>query len=320
MQLGKHVYVEKPLTHTVYEARKLAKAAKEYNVVTQMGNQGHAGEGARIVNEWIQAGAIGDVHEVHTWTDRPIWPQGDLKKPEEIPSVPNYLDWNTWIGPAPYRPYHPAYHPFKWRGWWDFGTGALGDMGAHILDQPFWALNLDFPKTIQASSSKFSDQTYPLASIITWKFPEKDGRAPVKIVWYDGGLLPPRPAELEPGRRLGACIYYGSKGMLMHGNYGEGPRLIPETKMKDFTPPPKTIPRSPGIYEEWFEAIKNGTKSTTDFSYSAKLTETMLLGNIAVKMQSKNTILEYDGEKGEFTNMDEANQYLTKKYPKGWEL
>lgn len=320
MQLGKHVYVQKPLTHTVYEARKLAKAAKEYNVVSQMGNQGHASEGARLVNEWIAAGAIGDIHEIHTWTNRPIWPQGDMERPEEIPSLPNYLDWNLWLGPAPYRPYHPAYHPFKWRGWWDFGTGALGDMGAHILDQPFWALNLDSPNTIQASSSKFSDQTYPLASIVTWTFPEKDGRAPVKIKWFDGGLLPPRPEDLEPERKLGAVIYYGSDGKLMHNAYGDSPRLIPETAMKEFNPPEQTIPRSPGIYEEWIEAIKNGGKSTTDFEYSAKLTEMMLLGNIAIKMKDKNTILEYDGEKGEFTNLDEANEHLTIKYPKGWEL
>ncbi|MBK7979170.1 MAG: Gfo/Idh/MocA family oxidoreductase [Ignavibacteriae bacterium] len=319
INLGKHVYVQKPLTHTVYEARTLAKAAKEHNIVSQMGNQGHASDGARLINEWISGGAIGDVHEVHCWTNRPIWPQG-IKKPEEVPSLPNYLDWNLWIGPAPYRDYHPAYHPFSWRGWWDFGTGALGDMGAHILDQPFWALDLDFPDTIQASSSEFNDQTYPVSSIVTWTFPKKGKRAPVKIIWYDGGLLPPRPVDLEPGRKLGVCIYYGSKGKLMHDSYGESPRLIPETAMQKFTPPKKTIPRSPGIYEEWIQAIKNGTKSTTDFEYSAKLTETMLLGNIAIKLKDKNTILEYDGKDGKFTNMDEANELLTKKYPQGWEM
>ncbi|MBK7106967.1 MAG: Gfo/Idh/MocA family oxidoreductase [Ignavibacteriae bacterium] len=317
--LGKHVYVQKPLTHTVYEARKLAQAAKEYNIVSQMGNQGHASDGARLINEWIADGAIGDVHEVHTWTNRPIWPQG-IKKPEEIPSLPNYLDWNLWLGPAPYREYHPAYHPFSWRGWWDFGTGALGDMGAHILDQPFWALNLDFPDTIQATSSEFNEETFPVSSIVTWTFPEKDGRAPVKIVWYDGGLMPPRPEDLEPGRKLGVCIYYGSDGKLMHDSYGESPRLIPETAMKNFDMPKKTLLRSPGIYEEWIQAIKNGTKSTTDFEYSAKLTETMLLGNVAIKLKEKNTILEYDGKKGQFTNMDEANELLTKKYPQGWEM
>ncbi|MFZ1290649.1 MAG: hypothetical protein WAR79_11200, partial [Melioribacteraceae bacterium] len=317
--LGKHVYVQKPLTHTVYEARKLAQAVKEFNVVSQMGNQGHASDGARLINEWIAAGTIGDVHEVHTWTNRPIWPQG-IKKPEEIPSLPNYLDWNLWLGPAPYREYHPAYHPFSWRGWWDFGTGALGDMGAHILDQPFWALNLDFPDTVQATSSEFNEETFPVSSIVTWTFPEKDGRAPVKIVWYDGGLMPPRPEDLESGRKLGVCIYYGSDGKLMHDSYGESPRLIPETAMKNFDMPEKTLLRSPGIYEEWIQAIKNGTKSTTDFEYSAKLTETMLLGNIAIKLKEKNTILEYDGKKGQFTNLDEANELLTKKYPNGWEM
>lgn len=320
IQRGKHVYVQKPLTHTVDEARKLAKAAKENNIVSQMGNQGHAGEGARLVNEWIADDAIGDIHEVHSWTNRPIWPQGDIERPKEIPSLPNYLNWNLWLGAAPYRPYHPAYHPFAWRGWWDFGTGALGDMGAHILDQPFWALDLDFPTTVHATSTKFNDEAYPLGSIITWTFPEKDGRAPVKLIWYDGGLLPPRPVELEPGRQMGSCIYYGSDGMLMHNTYGDSPRLIPETAMQDYTLPEKTIPRSPGISEEWISAIKNGTKSTTDFEYSAKLTEMMLLGNIAIKLKEKETILEYDGKKGEFTNMDEANQYLTKKYSKGFEL
>ena len=203
MKRGIHVYVQKPLTHTVEEARVLAKTAKENNIVSQMGNQGHAGDGARLVNEWIADDAIGDVKEVHSWTNRPIWPQGDVARPEEIPSLPNYLNWNQWLGPAPYRPYHPAYHPFAWRGYWDFGTGALGDMGAHILDQPFWALDLDYPDTIHATSTEFNDEMYPLGSIVTWTFPEKDGRAPLKIVWYDGGLLPPRPEVLESGRKMG---------------------------------------------------------------------------------------------------------------------
>ena len=320
MKRGIHVYVQKPLTHTVEEARVLAKTAKENNIVSQMGNQGHAGDGARLVNEWIADDAIGDVNEVHSWTNRPIWPQGDVARPEEIPSLPNYLNWNQWLGPAPYRPYHPAYHPFAWRGYWDFGTGALGDMGAHILDQPFWALDLDYPDTIHATSTEFNDEMYPLGSIVTWTFPEKDGRAPLKLVWYDGGLLPPRPEVLEPGRKMGACIYYGDDGMLMHDTYGNSPRLIPETAMREYDIPEKTIPRSPGIYEEWLEAIKNGGKSTTDFSYSSKLTETMLLGNIAIKLKEKNTILEYDGEKGEFTNMPEANELLSKEYKNGFEL
>lgn len=320
MKRGIHVYVQKPLTHTVEEARVLAKTAKENNIVSQMGNQGHAGDGARLVNEWIADDAIGDVHEVHSWTNRPIWPQGIIPRPTETPSLPNYLDWNQWIGPAPYRPYHPAYHPFNWRGFWDFGTGALGDMGAHILDQPFWALDLDYPDTVYATSTEFNDDKFPLASIVTWTFPEKNGRGPLKLVWYDGGLLPPRPLELEPGRKMGACIYYGEDGMLMHDTYGNSPRLIPETAMREYNLPEKTIPRSPGIYEEWLEAIKNGGKSTTDFSYSSKLTETMLLGNIAIRLKDKDTVLEYDGKKGEFTNMPEANALLSKKYENGFEL
>lgn len=324
MQLGKHVFVQKPLTKTILEARKLYEASKKYNVVTQMGNQGHAGEGARLINEWIWDGAIGDISEVHAWTNRPIWPQGNLERPDEIPSVPSTLDWNLWLGPARHRPYHPAYHPFNWRGWAEFGTGALGDMGAHIIDHPFWALDLDAPSTVQASTTKFSKESFPLASMVTWTFPEKDDRAPVKFTWYDGGLMPPRPEELEPGRMMGdkggGVIYYGEDGKLMHSVYGEQPRLIPETAMKDYDRPEKTIPRSPGIHEEWINAIKEGTKSTTDFEYSTKLTEMMLLGNIAIQLKEKNTILEWDSKELKFTNLDEANELLHYDYAPGWSL
>jgi len=323
MEMGKHVYCQKPLTHTVYEARKMAEAAKKYNVVTQMGNQGHAGEETRLIVEWIEDGAIGDVNEVHIWTNRPIWPQG-ITRPEAIPSCPETLDWNLWLGPAPHRPYHPCYHPFNWRGWWDFGTGAVGDMGAHFIDQPFWALGLGHPTTIQASSTKFNNETYPLASIITYHFPERKNKPAVKLVWYDGGLMPPRPEELEPGRKMGdsggGVLYIGTKGKLMHGTYGTGVRLIPETAMQQYSRPKKTIPRSPGIYQEWIDAIKNNTKSTTDFSYSGKLTEVMLLGNVAVRMAEKNTILQWDPVKFEFPNLPEANAFLTKAYRPGWEL
>ncbi len=325
IQLGKHVFVQKPLTHTVYEARKLAEAAREKGVVTQMGNQGHAGEGSRLICEWIWSGAIGDVYEVHTWTNRPIWPQGkDVTRPQEIPSTPPTLHWNLWLGPAPWRPYHPAYVPFNWRGWWDFGTGALGDMGAHIIDQPYWALKLDLPETIQATSTEFNEETYPQASIVRYQFPQRGNLPPVKLIWYDGGLMPPRPEDLEDGRRMGTkgggCIFYGTKGKLMCSVYGENPRLIPESKMKAFKRPPKTIPRSPGIHQEWIEAIKKGTKSTTDFEYSARLTETMLLGNIAIKVADKNKILRYDGQNMRFLNCDAANDLLKSDYRKGWSL
>lgn len=323
MQLGKHVYCQKPLTHTVYEARRLAEAAKEYNVVTQMGNQGHAGEESRLIVEWIEDGAIGDVYEVHIWTNRPIWPQGIIR-PDTIPSCPETLDWNLWLGPAPNRPYHPCYHPFNWRGWWDFGTGALGDMGAHFIDQPFWALDLGHPSTIQASSTKFNNETYPVSSMVTYHFPERKNKPAVKLVWYDGGLMPPRPEELEPGRKMGdsggGVLYIGTKGKMMHGTYGTGVRLIPETAMQQYNRPQKTIPRSPGIYLEWINAIKNNTKSTTDFVYSGKLTEVMLLGNIAIKTADKFTILQWDPVKFEFPNLPEANALLTKQYSTGWSL
>jgi predicted dehydrogenase len=323
IQMKKHVFVQKPLTHTVYEARKLAEAAKKTGVVTQMGNQGHAGEGARLINEWIWDGAIGDVTEVHTWTNRPVWPQ-NIERPITIPSVPPTLDWNQWLGPAPWRPYHPAYVPFTWRGWWDFGVGALGDMGAHIIDHPFWALDLGYPDTVQATSTPYNDETYPLASVITYQFPARGEKPPVTLKWFDGGILPPRPEELEAGRMMGeiggGVIFIGTKGKLMCSVYGENPRLIPETKMKEYKRPEKTIPRSPGIHQEWAAACKGEGETTSHFEYAGKLTEMMLLGNIAMKVKDKNSILQWDGPNMRFTNLEEANQYLTKEYREGWSL
>lgn len=323
IKLGKHVYVQKPLTHTIKEARLLAKAAKEAKVVTQMGNQGHAGEGARLICEWIWAGAIGAVREVHAWTNRPIWPQG-IEAPKEIPSVPSTLDWDVWLGPAPWRPYHPAYHPFKWRGLWDFGTGALGDMGAHILDMPFWALKLGQPATVTASSTPFTKDYYPWAEVVTYEFAARGELPPVTLTWWDGGLTPPRPPELEDGRMMGdeggGVLFRGDKGVLMCSTYGENPRLIPESRMQEFVRPDKTIPRSPGIRLEWIEAIKKGGRSTTDFEYSGPLTEVMLLANVAVRVKDKNTKLLWDGEKMEFKNLPEANEYLHYQYRPGWSL
>ena len=323
MDLGKHVYVQKPLTHTVEEARKLAEKAKEYNLVTQMGNQGHAGEGGRLINEWIWDGAIGDVYEVHVWTNRPIWPQG-IPRPETIPSVPLSLDWNQWLGPAKWRPYHPAYAPFAWRGWLDFGTGSLGDMGAHLIDHPYWALKMEYPDTVQASSSPINDETYPSTSMVTYEFPARNNMVPVKMIWYDGGLTPPRPKDIEPGRKMGddggGVLFVGTKGKMMCSTYGNNPRIIPETKMKEYKRPPKSIPRSLGIREEWIDAIKGGPATTSNFQYASKLTETMLLGCIALRVADNKTILEWDGGKGQFTNLDEANGFLHKEYRDGWTL
>jgi hypothetical protein len=323
LRMKKHVYCQKPLTHTVFEARKLAEEAAHAGVVTQMGNQGHASEGARLINEWIADGAIGPVREAHCWTNRPIWPQG-IERPKEIPSVPPTLDWDLWLGPAAWRPYHPAYCPFSWRGWWDFGTGVVGDMGAHIIDHPYWALNLRHPSMVQASSTRFTEDSYPQASIITYSFPARGNMPPVILKWYDGGLQPPRPEELEPGRKMaedtGGILFVGEKGKLMASCYGNNPRLIPESRMQEYRRPAKTIPRSPGIVEEWIGAIKAGKKSTTDFSYSGPLTETMLLGNIAIRMKDTNQILEWDPVKMEITNLPEANDFMQTAYRQGWTL
>jgi predicted dehydrogenase len=325
MKLGKHVFVQKPLTHTILESRLLAEEAKKRNLVTQMGNQGHSKEGARLICEWIWDGAIGDVAEVHVWTNRPIWPQG-IEAPKEIPSVPPTLDWDVWLGPAPWRPYHPAYMPFAWRGWWDFGTGAVGDMGAHLIDQPFWALKLGAPATIQASSTKFTKDSFPIAEIITSTFPARGKMPPVTMTWYDGGLTPPRPFEaLENGRMMGddggGVLFVGKKGMLMCSTYGDNPRLLPEKLMKDYKRPEKTIPRSPGIAEEWIAAIKEGKKSTTDIAeYSGPLTELMLLGNVALRFKDAKVVLQWDPVKMEFPNFPEANKYVHKEYRPGWSL
>ncbi|MDZ7724910.1 MAG: Gfo/Idh/MocA family oxidoreductase [candidate division KSB1 bacterium] len=321
MKRGKHVYCQKPLTHTVEEAQKLAGAAKEYGVVTQMGNQGHAREGAFLLNEWIAAGAIGEVQKVHCWTNRPIWPQG-VEAPQEIVSVPPTFDWDLWQGPAEWRPYHPALTHFVWRGWKDYGVGALGDMGAHIIDHPYWALNLGYPERVQATSTDLFDASYPNACVVKYQFAAKNGRGPVDLWWYDGGLKPMRPECMEPGRRLGGSgiLYQGTKGVMMQESHGGVPRIVPETKMREFEVPEKTLKRSPGIHEEWIEAIVNGGQSSTDFSYSGPLTETMLLGNIAILTSDQNTVLEWDDRARRFTNLKAANALLSKEYRKGWSL
>ncbi len=319
MRQKKHVYAEKPLCKTIYEARKLAEIAKEYDVVTQMGNQGHASEGARLINEWIQSGAIGNVREVQLSTNRPIWPQGNIMRPAAAP-VPKNLNWDVWLGPAPEKGYHPDICHFNWRGLRDYGTGALGDMGAHIYDHPFWALKLGIPTRIQASSSVYNNEFWPLAEMITYEFPARGEMPPVKITWVDGGLRAARPIAMDEGTRVSSALYLGDKGILMHGDYGSNPQLIPKKAMDEFVKPTPWIPRSPGVYAEWIDAIKNNKKSGCDFSYASKLVETMMLGNIAVLMSGKALALEYDPAKMEFTNLPEANALLHYEYRKGWTL
>ncbi|MHC4153914.1 MAG: Gfo/Idh/MocA family protein [Planctomycetota bacterium] len=334
MKMGKHVYCQKPLTHSVYEARKLTEAAREYKVATQMGNQGHSGEGVRLICEWIWDGAIGEVREVHAWTNRPVWPQG-IDRPKESPPVPATLDWDLWLGPAPYRPYHPSYLPFNWRAWWDFGTGALGDMACHVLDPVFWALKLGYPTAVEACHSyevremwKRVDnkETYPSASMVRYEFPARENMPPVKLRWYDGGMLPPRPEELERGRKTGkegsGVIFVGDKGKLMCGTYGDSPRLIPETRMREYKRPPKRLPRIEGDVggheKNWVRACKGGEPACSNFDHAGFLTEAVLMGNLAIRNPGER--LNWDGPNMTVTNVAKANEYVRRQYREGWTL
>lgn len=324
MSLGKHVYVQKPLTHSIYEARKLTEAAKKLKVATQMGNQGHSMEGIRLICEWIWDGAIGTVREVHCWTDRPAawWPQG-VDRPKDAPAVPATLEWDLWLGPARERPYHPAYLPFKWRGWWDFGTGALGDMGCHIFDAPFWALKLGYPTTVEASFTPVNAETAPLAATVHYTFPEREGRPEVRLTWYDGGLRPRRPPELEDGRPMGnkngGILFVGEKGTILASDENaQDPRLIPETRMREYKQPAKTIPRVQGTHEQdWIRACKGGTPAGSNFEYAGPLSEVVLLGNLAIRTGQK---LHWDGPNMKATNVPDAEQYIRGEHRKGWEV
>ncbi len=322
MQLGKHVYTQKPLTHTPWEARQLTHAARHYKVATQMGNQGHADEGWRLVYEWIHSGALGDITAVHTWTDRPIWPQG-VERPEKEDTVPAELDWNLWLGPAPLRPYaEGVYHPFNWRGWWDFGAGALGDMACHTMDGMFWALDPGHATAIEpVARTAVNEETFPKASIVKWEFPAKGQRPAFVAYWYDGGLMPTIPRELEFGRRLPSTgnLFMGTKAsLLVSGDYGNSPRVFPEKRMRDIGKPPQLLERSPGHVKEWAMAAAGVAPldyPKSNFAYAGPFSETVLLGNIALRLGRR---LEWDGPKMKFTNVPEANQYLTKEYRAGW--
>ena len=325
----KHVYCQKPMTYTVAEARALTEAAREHKVATQMGNQGHSAEGARLICEWIWDGAIGDVREVHCWTNRPVWPQG-IGRPTDTPPVPSTLDWDLWIGPAAMRPYHPTYLPFNWRAWLDFGCGALGDMACHVMDASFWALKLKYPTSVSAYASarvnemwkRFENtETYPDASIVHYEFPAREGMPEVKLHWYDGGILPERPEDLEPGRKMpeSGTIFVGDKGKIMCGTYGEGPRIFPETKMKAYRRPEKTIARVKGSHEQnWIDACKGGPAACSNFDYAGPFTETVLLGNLAIR--NPGVKLDWDGDNMKVTNFDEANALVGRKYRQGYSL
>lgn len=339
MELGKHVYVQKPLTHTVVEARKLTQLAQKTGVKTQMGNQGHSGDGVRQLAEMLWSGAIGQVSEVHIWTNRPVWPQGIDRPPGEDP-VPDYLDWDLWLGAMPYRPYvanHPdtddnrCYLPFVWRGWWDFGCGALGDMACHIMDPAFYTMNLLYPDSVELIMQEgMTSETGPLKSVIKFHFPERDApegavydrMQAVDIYWYDGGELPERPAaipaDVELGDERNGSLFIGEKGYLTTGEYGGDSRLV-GPGADDYTMPDPWLARVPkgNHYHNWLDAIKNDTEACSHFAYAGPFTEMVLLGNVAIRSGKK---LMWDANQLKFTNDASANDLLHIEYRDGWEL
>ncbi|MDA1307678.1 MAG: Gfo/Idh/MocA family oxidoreductase [Acidobacteria bacterium] len=353
MDLGKHVYVQKPLCWSVHEARHLAQKAEATKVVTQMGNQGHSQDDARRGQEYLKAGVIGDITEVHVWTNRPLafWPQG-IPRPNPMTgnpptnwnntaitrrlaatmagegvTKPNSLQWDLFLGVAPDVDYHPVYHPFNWRGWVDWGQGALGDMGAHLIDHPFWGLDLGTPTVIETLSTPFERRpqaglaSYPLATSTHFTFPARGNRPAVKMVWYDGGLTPPKPEEIgdDALEGEGGILYIGTKGKMLQNTYGARPRLLPLEMHNSYGPPPESIARIPHQSHEmnWVNAIKGTDTISCPFSYAAPLTEVMLLGIVSLRANSK---IHYDAANMRVTNNDNANQFLTRQYREGYSL
>jgi len=345
MDLGKHVYVQKPLAWSVEECRRLAKRATETKLQTQMGNQGHSSDDARLVNEYIQSGAIGTVTEVHVWTNRPLayWPQG-IPRPAPLPAnaqdlpwnmngvfareagafgtyaPPDKLAWDLFLGPSRFIEYHPIYHPFNWRGWTDWGVGAIGDMGAHLIDSSFWSLDLDYPTSIETTSTPYNHDTYPMACTTYYEFPAKGTRPAVKMTWYDGGLTPPKPVEIgdEELNKGGGVLYIGTKGKLMHDTYGFNPRLLPKSLHESVGKPTETYARIKTSHEmNWIDAIRGTQKTTSPFEYSGKLTEIMLLGVAALNAGKK---IHYDGANMKITNVPNSDALLKRAYRSGWEL
>jgi predicted dehydrogenase len=327
MRAGKHVYCQKPLTHDVFEARKLATASKEFGVVTQMGIQGHSSDSLRSVCEWIWDGAIGEIREIDGWCSLSYYPWGQAywsskwgTRPTDTPPVPDKLNWDLWLGPAPERPYHPAYHPGAWRCRWDFGCGMMGDRGAHTLDVAFMALKLGAPATIEATSCGMNADVHPLSAIVTFRFPARDTLPPVKLTWYEG-TRPPRPEIMDEDLAWpaeGGLIFKGSKGAIICGVYADGAKLLPLSLHLDYKRPAKTLPRPTGSHEmEWVNAIKEGRQANAAFDYSGPLTEMCLLGNVAKRVDAK---IEWDAAKLKITNLPEANRYIQTEYRKGWSL
>lgn len=323
MRLGKHVYCEKPLAHTIEEARLMGKVAADMKVVTQMGNNGHGGEGLRLTKEWIDAGAIGNVKEVHVWSDRPgrFWDSQGMRRPTDTPSIPTGLDWNLWQGPAPEHAYHPLYVPRKWRGWYDYGCGALGDMMVHNADPAWFTLDLGAPAAVEAKTSETNPDSFPLWSIVTWHFAAKGNRGPVKLTWYDGGKQPMPPSGADPSLKLddNGIYFVGTKGSLLAPGWSGPPRLMPESLMNSFTPPAPTLPRSPGHRKEWVDACLAGkpNDAKAGFWYSAPFTESLLVGVLPIRLGKR---IEWDAASMKATNAPDAEPLIRKSYRKGFEL
>ena len=345
MDIGKHVYVQKPLCWSVQEARRLAQRAKETKVATQMGNQGHSSNDGRTAVEYVMAGAIGEVREVHIWTNRPLgfWPQG-VPRPEPLKTpadelrwngqgvnarlagalagnypVPDTLAWDLFLGVGPRVDYHPIYHPFNWRGWVDWGVGAIGDMGAHLIDHSFWALNLGLPTNVETVSTPFNGASYPQATLTFYDFPARGKMPPVKLTWYDGGFMPKKPEELgeEELNKEGGALLIGSKGKMLYDTYGYRPRLLPKSLHDSFGKPPQKLPRIADQAHEmnWVDAAKGKTESSCPFEYASRLTEVMLLGVVALHAGKK---IDYDAANMRVTNVLPANDYLKREYRQGW--
>ena len=350
MQLGKHVYVQKPIAHDIYEARILTQAAKKYKVVTQMGNQGASNDGTRIMKEWYEAGLIGDVHTIHAWTDRPVWPQG-IPWSANKATIPSELDWDLWLGTAPYKDYVNKLVPFNWRGWWDYGTGALGDMGCHLLEAPFSVLNLKYAKDVQCSvGSVYIDEfqrgyfpeSCPPSSHVTLTFPKTEKtKGDIAVHWMDGGIQPERPSELGPNEIFGdggnGTLFTGTKGKMMCDTYGLNPRLLPLSKNENLKVAQKyarVSDGSEGHYNQWVEAAIAGygkKELSSPFEIAGPLTEALLIANLAVRgydlmkeelgeevYPGRSAKLLWDNDAMKITNFDEVNQFVKRDYRQGW--
>lgn len=317
MKLGKHCYCEKPLTHSVYEARQMRLIAAKHKVATQMGNQGTSNSTLRTAVEEIQAGAIGDVAEVHVWTNRPIWPQ-NIDRPKQTPPVPKTLDWDLWLGPAPERPYHNAYVPFAWRGWWDFGTGALGDMACHTMNLPYMALRLGAPSAVSADvQGRVNPETGPMGCTVTYEFPARGKLPPVRLMWYER-RLPPNNLMLGQKPSGSGLLMIGTRGTLhSSSDYGGSYSLLPEKNFQGHKPPAPTLPRSPGHHAEWLRACKGGTPAMSNFDYAGPFTEMVLLGNVAIRAGKR---IVWNSEKLQAVDLPAADQYIRREYRKGWTL